>query len=239
MSAPAPMDRPALLAALRARIARLEGGAALARGGLGVVPLAPALDAHLPAGGLERGALHDVLAADPGAAAGFCAIPLGRAGGPVLWVSAAAEAWAPGLSRFGLSPAELILVRAEGADALWAMEEILRCPAVAGALLEAPGVPPKAARRLQLAAEAGGGVGLLLRGAEAPALPGVRTAWRVAAAEGEGAAHDLGDATWRVELLRARAAPPAAWGARWHEARSELEAAPEAGAAPERRRVRA
>ena len=58
---PLPMDRPALVAALRARIGRLEragAAAALARGQAGVVPLSEALDAHLPEGGLPLSLIH-------------------------------------------------------------------------------------------------------------------------------------------------------------------------------------
>ncbi|MBX9698955.1 MAG: hypothetical protein K2X74_05945, partial [Acetobacteraceae bacterium] len=61
-----PLDRPALLAALRARIARLDrsdggSGGGFARGGRAAdgVPLCPAIDAVLPGGaGLPRAAVH-------------------------------------------------------------------------------------------------------------------------------------------------------------------------------------
>src|SRR5215217_3077751 len=158
------MDRPALLSALRARIARLDrsGGGAVSEVGAGGIPLCEGIDAALPGGGgLARAAVHEVLAADPGAAAGFCGLLLARARGTVLWIAAEPDAWPPGLARFGLSPADLVLVQApRRQDALWAMEESLRCPGVAGALLAVDGLDLTAARRLQLAAEAGGAIGL-------------------------------------------------------------------------------
>ena len=86
------------------------------------------------------------------------------AGGTVLWIAPDPDAWPPGLARFGLSPAQLVLVRApREQDGLWAMEETLRCPAVGAALLVTRELDLTAARRLQLAAEAGGVLGLLLR----------------------------------------------------------------------------
>ncbi|TDG26668.1 ImuA family protein [Paracraurococcus ruber] len=222
------MDRPALLAALRARIARLDrsGGAPAGDG----VPLCAAIDRALPGGGLARAAVHEVLAADPGAAAGFCALVLARSRGPeggaVLWIAPEPDAWPPGLFRFGLSPADLVLVQApRRQDALWAMEECLRCPGVAGALLAVDGLDLTAARRLQLAAEAGGALGLLLR-PEAEAEGGATAAltrWRVGALAGTGSAHDLGDPRWRLDLLRCRGGRPQGWDVTWRSAAERLD----------------
>ncbi len=239
---PLPMDRPALMAALRARIGRLEragAAAALARAQAGVVELSEAIDAALPGGGLARAGLHEVLAADPGAAAGFAAVVLGRAGGTVMWIGPEPDAWPPGLARFGLSPAELVLVRApRPADGLWAMEEALRCAAVAGALLCLPDLDLTAARRLQLAAEAGGGIGLLLRPDTAETGPSAAlTRWRVGALPGAGgSAHSLSDPRWELELLRCRGGKPRRWDATWRTTLDRLETDPEPQASPARRR---
>lgn len=222
-----PLDRAALVSALRARIAPLERPAAPVEEG--AVPLAPAIDAALPWGGLARAGLHEILAADPGAAGGFCAILLARAAaggrGPVLWIAPEPDAWPPGLARFGLSPADLILVRApRPEDGLWAMEETLRCTAVAAALLALREVDMTAARRLQLAAEAGGALGLLLRpDAENPAPIAALTRWRVTAIAGtSGSPHDLGDPRWQLDLLRCRAGRPGAWSVTWRASTDSL-----------------
>lgn len=218
----APLDRPALISALRARIARMErAGAseALAARGEDTIPLAPVIDAGLPWGGLPRAALHEILAADPGAAGGFAALVLARAGGTILWIAPEPDAWPPGLARFGLSPAELVLVRApRGQDALWAMEETLRCPAVGAALLVTGDLDLTAARRLQLAAEAGGVLGLLLRSDEDSAAPtAALTRWRVGAAPSDSQSpHEIGDPAWNLDLLRCRGGRPARWRAAWH-----------------------
>ena len=221
MTAP-PLDRPALISALRARIARMErAGAAdaLAARGEDAIPLSPGIDSSLPWGGLARAALHEVLAAEPGAAAAFAAMVLARAGGTVLWIAPDPDAWPPGLARFGLSPAQLVLVRAaRQQDALWAMEETLRCPAVGAALLACGEIDLTAARRLQLAAEAGGVVGLLLRPDEDNATPtAALTRWRIGATASDSTSpHALGDPAWSLELLRCRGGRPASWRATWH-----------------------
>ncbi|WP_431270086.1 hypothetical protein [Dankookia sp. P2] len=171
-----------MLAALRARIARLTAAAPGPRATAS--PLCSAIDQRLPGGGLARAAVHEVLAADPGAAAGFCGLLLARARGTVLWIAAEPDAWPP---RPGaLRP----LARRPGAGA---------GAAAAGCALGDGGEPalPRhrrraaggeradltAARRLQLAAEAGGAIGLLLRPdgeAEAGATAAL-TRWRVGA----------------------------------------------------------
>lgn len=227
------MDRPALLAALRARIARMDrSGGVRAEGGSMAdgVPLCEAIDRQLPGGGLARATVHEVLAADPGAAAGFCALVLARSSGPgkgaVLWIAPEPDAWPPGLMRFGLSPADLVLVQApRRQDALWAMEESLRCPGIAGALLAVDGLDLAAARRLQLAAEAGGAIGLLLRpdAVEEGGATAALTRWRVDALAGTGGAHDLGDPRWSLELLRCRGGRPQRWDVAWRPAAERLD----------------
>jgi protein ImuA len=231
---PPTLDRASLLAALRARVARLE------RGAPGPAPeplsLCPVLDAGLPQGGLARGGLHDLTFPPEeaaGAATGFAAVLLGRAGGHVFWIAEEPDAWPPGLARFGLDPAALVLVRARGADALWAMEEALRSPAAAGALLVLTRPPDLTAeRRLMLAAQTGGGIGLLLRPESGEAPGAALTRWRVASLPGRGAArHDLGDPCWQVELLRCRGGRPGAWVLSWSVSAGALRA--EEGTEPE------
>jgi protein ImuA len=218
------MDRPALLAALRARLARLDRSGTGEHGGASVSLCAP-IDQSLPGGGLARAAVHEVLAAEPGAAAGFCALVLARAAGTVLWVAQEPDAWPPGLARFGLAPADLVLVQAPRAlDGLWAMEEALRCPGVAGALLVTETLDLTAARRLRLAAEAGGAIGLLLRpDAEDAGASAALTRWRVGALAGAGSAHELGDPRWQLELLRCRGGRPQRWQASWRSAAERLD----------------
>ena len=231
------LDRRAVLAALRARVARED---ATGREAPPVIPLNDAVDAALPGGGLPRASLHEIFG-DPGAAAGFAALLLARSGGTVLWIARGPDARTPGLARYGLPPSRLILAQPRDAtDALWIAEEALRCPAISGALL--PWESPDAAtlRRLQLAAETGGGIGLLLRGAEEDAGPSpAATRWRVTGRAG-GAPHDLGDPQWTLDLLRCRSGRAQRWHVTWRAGEEVLVPDEEAAAdeAPGRARRR-
>ena len=247
------LDQAALLAALRARVARLEGVPAARREG--TIEVCPGLP------GMARAALHEVLATEPGCGAAFAAMVLGRTQGTVLWIGSARsewQAWPPGLAAWGLTPARLVLLRAERwKDALWAMEEALRCPAVGGALLvpaqgegwaERAPLDLTATRRLQLAAEAGGALGMILQ-ADPSVGPGggqrgvqggnqrgdqgqtaAHTRWRVSPAEGD-------EPHWWLELLRMRGGRPReAMAVAWQAASGRLEPLEGAMATPRRAR---
>ena len=192
---PFPRRDPAGLDRLRARIGAMESAGLVRRGATAVAFGAPGIDDHLPWGGLPRGALHEVMAGHGGAATGFCAALCarlaGNGGGAVLWCEGsrtldAGALYAPGLARFGLDPARLIAVRARrDGDALWAMEEGLRCTNLAAVVGEVGVLSLTASRRLQLAAEAGGVTALVLVPAsDTPAASAAVTRWRVSAVPG-------------------------------------------------------
>lgn len=233
MPATPPLDRSALLAALRARAA--HGAAAPA----GPLRLGDAIDGQLPGGGLARGALHEMLVAD-NAALGFAAILLGQAGGSAVWIAGDRDAMPSAPARFGLDPARLVLVRASGADAAWAMEEALRS-AVAGAVLVLPRAPDAATeRRLALAARTGGGLGLLLHAGEDGAPGQALTRWRLAVASGGTSRQALDDPRWHLAWLGRRGGAPCSWTIAWSAASGALrveqpEGVPERPA-PRRRR---
>jgi protein ImuA len=156
---------------LRARVASIERSEAHGDGsGRGErLPLGLAeIDRMLPAGGLACGAVHE---ASGSAVGGFAAWLAGRlvrhVGGAVLWcvkLGSAGQLYGPGLAAFGLDVGRLIIARSRRVDMLWAMEESLRCSSFAAVIGECDdAINLTASRRLQLAAEAGGTTGLILR----------------------------------------------------------------------------
>jgi protein ImuA len=146
------------------------------------------LDAAL-GGGFLAGALHELLAASHATAARTLALRIAAnaagAGRWILYFDAAGDLYPPAAEFMGVSLERLLIVRIHRrADTLWALEQALRCPAVAAAVASVGKLEPIEARRLQLAAETGGGVLLLLaalpeRGGAASLGPGTFAATRV------------------------------------------------------------
>ena len=120
-------------------------------GGIREVGFAPSLDVAL-GGGLACDVLHELAPAGPFhvAAASGVAMALAalssRERGETLWIAtdfAICEAggpYGPGLDLFGLAPARVVVLRVpRPTDALWAMEEALRCGALASVVAELTG----------------------------------------------------------------------------------------------------
>ena len=235
-----PSGRSEQVGLLRDAIARIEGDGS-------VVPClgAPravtqvtlgrhvALDAVLR-GGLGRDTLHEVVAARPGDAAAACGFALALAvrfaaatRGPIVWIvedGARMESgapYAPGLAAHGLDPARLVVVRtANGADTLWAMEEALKCRALAAVVADLWRLKTYdlvASRRLVLAAQKNRAPGILVpaggAGMAQALSSSARTRFEVAAAPARaipsagGRIPLPGRAAWAVRLARIRAGP--------------------------------
>lgn len=126
-----------------------------------------ALDAAL-GGGFARAAIHELIAPLPGSAAWSLAFRVAAraivATRRVIFVNAHGDLYPPAVERLGLPLDRLIVVGARQAmDVLWTCEQALRCRAIAALIVPLGELDPYLSRRLQLAAEAGGGIGLLLR----------------------------------------------------------------------------
>jgi hypothetical protein len=130
-----------------------------------------ALDARLPGGGWPTASLVEVLLETAGLgeiqlflpALVECQCRIGE--GPwLVWIAPPHEPYAPALAEYGIELSRLLVVRpASATEALWAAEQALSSGVCAAVLLWLQGTDDRWLRRLKLAAEAGGALGVLFR----------------------------------------------------------------------------
>lgn len=156
--------------------------------------------------GLARGRVHEVL----GEGADIFALAAAAAAtGPVLWIGLKrdVESLAPtGLQRF-IDPGRLILVSGgDRGELLWAAETALRARSAPGVVLELRDGPDlKESRRLQIAAEESGAIGLILVQGRAR-TSAAETRWRCDAVTG---------GMWDWVCTKSKRGRPGAWRASW------------------------
>jgi protein ImuA len=208
---------PPAIDLLREQIRRLEEAA---RPSAGVLPFGlAAMDARLPGGGLAFGALHEVTgvgngALDGAAAAAFAAGIMARTQGQILWCVRDQDLFAPGLEAAGLSADRVIYVEAgDEQEALACFEEGLRHGGLAGVVAEIGRLSMTSSRRLQLAAEGSGTLGIALRrwwrqsdAVDFGQPTAAATKWRISVLPSAPLdAPGIGRGRWLVELIRCRA----------------------------------
>jgi protein ImuA len=202
---------------------------------------------HLPAP--PSPTLSELFAASPrdGGWAGFLLAQVGSEK-PLLWVQERMAILESGrVHPPGLPSQNLIHVEARDArDALWAMEEGVRCAAVSCVIGEIWGDPKvldfTATRRLAVASERSGTPCWLVRLGGTANLSGARMRWRIASAPSLINALDeraSGLPAWDAELFRARGSPPGRWSIAHEAGRFHLAAASGDRALGEERRLTA
>ena len=132
------------------------------------------LDARLPGGGWPAASLIEVLLDDTGLGEVQLFLPAlvacqraSQHGGDapwLVWIAPPHEPYAPALVQSGIELKRLLVVRTTTAtEALWAAEQALSSGVCAAVLLWLKGTDDRWLRRLKLAAEAGGSLGVLFR----------------------------------------------------------------------------
>ena len=176
------------------------------------------IDDHLPNGGLPMGALHEVSGAGLGmahsaAATLFAAGILARTNGHVIWCLKHRDLFAPALALVGLSVDRVIFVDSgDEKNVLACFEEALRHGGAAGVVGELTKLSMENSRRLQLAAETSGSVGIAIRrfwkSDDAKLLnqpTASQTRWQISSLPSASLpVSGVGRSRWRVELLRCR-----------------------------------
>lgn len=120
---------------------------------------------ELTGGGWPRGALTELLlTGEAGLGVLLPALAqLSQEAGWLVWVNPPYVPYAPALRGHGVCVARNLIARTSLAQTPWAAEQALRSGACGAVLAWTPEVRPAQVRRLQLAAETGGGLGWLFR----------------------------------------------------------------------------
>jgi hypothetical protein len=133
------------------------------------------LDARLPGGGWPTASLIEVLLDETGLGEVQLFLPAlvacqrstqsNSSEAPwLVWIAPPYEPYAPALAQHGIELGRLLVVRPSTAiEALWAAEQALGSGVCAAVLLWLKGTDDRWLRRLKLAAEAGGSLGVLFR----------------------------------------------------------------------------
>lgn len=185
-------------------------------------------------GGLAPASLHEVAPATSrefGAATGFIFALAARAaadGRNALWIQtdfvtrATGDLYGLGCELFGPPSSQLLILKVpRPLDALWAMEEALKCRALTSVIAELPNdgalADLVATRRLTLAARKGGGFGFLLRHQPSPFSSSAETRWEIAAAPSRPDQFGgLGRTTFTLSLIKNRRGPTGQWTIAWN-----------------------
>ncbi len=197
------------------------------------------MDTCLPAGGYTAGSVIEYLRRTPACGASYLAFlaaasAMRATNGFLVVVDNLGHFYPPLLASFGIDLAKVVFVRPDSqADMIWTIDQSLRTPAVAAVICEIIRLDDRSARRLQLAAERGGGLALLLRSAAARNSPSwAEVQWLVGSLPQSSPVHNIASSCARhlhVQLAKVRGGRPG---------RSlQLEIDAQTGNVSERRRV--
>lgn len=213
-----------IIAQLKKEILPLQGFKTIAVNteldvGLGPISLA------FPNSVFPLGAIHEFccnLREDAAATAGFVAgllSALMQKDRAILWISSWRTLFPPALKFFGIIPGNVIFIDLQKEkDILWAMEEALKCDALAAVVGELQELSFTASRRLQLTVEQSRVSGFVL--CHSPRKLNTTaslTRWKITSLPGELPSDmpGVGFPRWKVELLKVRNGKPGTWEIGW------------------------
>ncbi|MHB8207143.1 ImuA family protein [Mucilaginibacter sp.] len=215
-----------LIERLQKDILQWEGYKPPSVGMRSLVGLGP-VEAAFPNGVFPVAAVHELVcgsaeqaAAGGGFVTGILSALL-KQGGICIWIGRARRLFAPALTVFGVAPHKIIFISlTKDKDALWVMEEALKCAGLTAVVCEVRELDFKQSRRLQLAVEQSRVTGFVLRNASGKLNSTACAArWQVKALP---SAHlnglpGLGFLRWQVELLKVRNGQTGNWILEWKD----------------------
>lgn len=183
-----------------------------------------AMNAAFPGGTFPVGVIHEFVSpteACAAAANGFLTgllSSLMKKEGVCLWISTGCKLFPPALKFFGIEPHQVVFVDVKrGKDALWVMEQGLKCNALAAVVAELRDISFAESRRLQLAVETSKVTGFLHR--HQPRVLNTLACvsrWKIRPlASSTGGLPGVGFPCLEVELVKIRNGKPGIWQFEW------------------------
>lgn len=178
------------------------------------------------------GAVHEFtshaaehVAATNGFIAGIIARLMAK-NGSCLWISTKRTLFPPALKMFGIDPERIIFANPhKPKEALWTIEEALKCNGIAAVVGELAELSFTDSRRLQLAVEQSHVTGFIHRiNARSENTVACVTRWRITPIVSNLDAHfpGVGLPRWNVQLTKVRNGLPGAWDIEWTGERFQL-----------------
>jgi protein ImuA len=218
-----------IIAELQTDIIRLEGFKSMNNTAvdLGLGPIKEAF----PNASFPLGAVHEFLSdriEDSAATGGFIAgilASLMANHGTALWISSSRTLFPPALKNFGIPPDRFIFIDLQKEkDVIWALDEALKCGALAAVVGELHDLSFTSSRRLQLAVEQSRVTGFIFRkNIRKPGTTACVSRWKITSMSSEsvGGLPGIGFPQWKAELLRIRNGRPGVWNIKWIDGRFE------------------
>lgn len=218
------LEKKNTLEALRKIILAAEGYTLENNGNRFIKDLGMIEDAF-PLQAFPEGAIHEFISEEveqTAASAGFISCLLGmlmQHPGPCLWISLGKRLFPPSLIQYNIDPTRIIFVQLhQQRDALWALEESLKCSSLSAVVAEIKDLDLIACRRLQLAVEKSR-VTCLVHRFRPKQLHSVAFAsrWRIrpAVSQNEDGLPGIGHPLWDVQLEKVRNGKPGHWQMGW------------------------
>lgn len=219
-----PAKKNELVEKLQKEIISLQGfrtpsGAQRIDFGLGVIEDA------FPNSTFPTGAVHEFISTaseDAASTTGFMTGLLSglmRKGGLCLWISSKRTVFPPALKIFGIEPEKVIFINlTKQKDLIWAIEEALKCDALAAVVGELTEISFTESRRLQLAVEKSRVTGFLHRcNPRIINTLACVSRWKISPipSELEEGMPGIGFPRWNVDLLKVRNGEPGTWQLEW------------------------
>lgn len=157
---------------------------------------------------LAKGRVHEAMG---DSADMFAVLTASRLSGPIIWIGLAREigSLAPTALQDFIDPARIILTEGVSrSEVLWAAEQALRATCAQCVVIELSSGPNlRESRRLQIAAEEGGGIGIILIHGRAH-TSACETRWQCEAS-------NAGENAWVWSLTKNRKGELGAWRVHW------------------------